>query len=270
MDARHAERHEVRERDERRQRDRTTLPAAGIRARSRTHKCGLAVLKRMDATQVSVRDVTDVGEDTVAIELSTPPSFDAAPGEFVLVRATVGVSGDAGGASDASDGGEEIARHYTLSSPRVDDSFEITVGVDPDGDLTPHLAALEPGDELTIEGPFGEVSYAGEGDVLVLAGGPGVGPAVAIAERAREAGHDAAIVYLDDAPAHVDRLSALAAEGADVVTVTDADAFHAAVGPVADVGQPYVFGFQQFCEDALDALADAGVDREDALVESFG
>lgn len=210
----------------------------------------------MEPTQVTVRDVTPVGGDTVAITLETPEPFAAEPGEFVLVRATVE--------------GEEIARHYTLSSPTVDETFEITVGIDPEGDLTPYLAELAPGDELTIEGPFGTISYTGDGDVAVLAGGPGVGPAVAIAERAVGAGHDAAVVYLDDAPAHLDRLSELAAAGADVAMVTDEDAFSAAVGPLVDAGQPFVFGFKEFCDLSLDALEAAGVDPDDALVENFG
>jgi len=210
----------------------------------------------MDATDVTVRDVQDVGPDTIAIELATPPEFHAEPGAFVLVRMTVV--------------DEEIARHYTLSSPTVEDTFEITVGVDPDGDLTPRLAELEPGDTIRIEGPFGNVTYEGDGDVLVLAGGPGVGPAVGIAERARNEGHDAAIVYLDESPAHEVRLSRLAKEGATVTIARDETSFDKAVANVADVGQPYVFGFEEFCELALDALEDAGLDPDDALVESFG
>ena len=101
----------------------------------------------MDATQVTVREVTDVGPDTISMTFGTPEGFDADPGEFVLVRATVD--------------GEELARHYTLSSPTVEDAFEITVGIDPDGDLTPWLAEREPGDTLDVEGPFGNVTYEG-------------------------------------------------------------------------------------------------------------
>lgn len=210
----------------------------------------------MDATDVTVRDVRDVGSDTIAVELATPPEFAAEPGAFVLVRMSVE--------------GEEIARHYTLSSPTVEDTFEITIGIDPDGDLTPALAALDSGDTITIEGPFGNVTYEGEGDVLVLAGGPGVGPAVGIAERARNEGNEAAIVYLDESPAHEVRLSKLSDGGAAVTLAGDEKAFSKAVAKVADVGQPYVFGFEAFCHLALDALEDAGADPDDALVESFG
>ncbi|MDY6779709.1 MAG: FAD-binding oxidoreductase, partial [Halobacteria archaeon] len=69
------------------------------------------------------------------------------------------------------------------SSPRVGEAFEITVGVDPDGDLSPALADLRTGDTVEVDGPYGRVYYEG-GDAVVLAGGPGVGPAVGIGERA--------------------------------------------------------------------------------------
>jgi len=210
----------------------------------------------MDATDVRVAAVESVGPDTIAIDLETPPEFTAEPGQFVLFRVDVD--------------GEEITRYYTLSSPRVGETFEVTVGIDPEGDLSPWLADLEAGDAVTVEGPFGEVYYEGDGPVLALAGGPGVGPAVAIAERALAEGEDAAVVYLDETPAHERRLAALAEAGADAVVVGDEDAFAAAVAERAHAGTPFVFGFREFCDLARDALSDAGRDPEDARIESFG
>jgi ferredoxin-NADP reductase len=207
----------------------------------------------MNATQVSVRDVRTVGVDTVALELETPPEFDAKPGQFVLLRATVG--------------GEEVSRHYTLSSADVEDTFEITVGIDPEGDLSPWLADREPGDTVTVEGPFGTVFYENE-DVVLLAGGPGVGPAVGMGERALADGHDVAIVYRDDSPAHEDRLASLAAGGATVI-VTDGD-IDDAVANVVGGGQVYVFGFRGFVDESLAAIDSAGGDSDDAKVENFG
>jgi len=207
----------------------------------------------MDATQVTVREVRSVGADTVALELETPDGFDAKPGQFVLLRATVD--------------GEEISRHYTLSSPDVEDTFEVTVGVDPDGDLSPWLADLDAGDEVSVEGPFGTVFYEDE-DVVLLAGGPGVGPAVGMGERALADGHDVAIAYQDDSPAHEERLAELSAGGATVV-VTDGN-LDEAVAEVAGGGQVYVFGFREFVDDSLAAVEAAGGDPDDAKVENFG
>jgi ferredoxin-NADP reductase len=215
----------------------------------------------MDEYEATVAAVRDVGPDTVAIDLETPAGFDALPGQFVLVHAQLDE--------------ETVDRYYTVSSPTVGQTFEITVGVDPDGDVTPWLAARDPGDTLAIAGPLGEIYYDDDGDVLVVAGGPGVGPAVAIAERAVDHGHDVAIVYEDDGFAHEDRLDALADAGADRVLLdaTAADREHALVDAVTDhagVGDAYVFGFADFCATVRDALRETGKADEELHVESFG
>lgn len=212
----------------------------------------------MEGTAVTVEAVRDVGPDTVALELSAPDEFDALPGQFVLLRAEVA--------------GEEVARHYTLSSPSVGETFEITVGIDPDGDLSPYLSGLEPGSTVHVEGPFGTISYEGDRDVVAVAGGPGVGPAVAIAEAAHDADRSAAVIYQDDTPAHVQRLDDLAEDGADVTLLEagDESGLREAVADRRDEGQFYVFGFQDFVEAVADAIDAAGGDSEGALIENFG
>ncbi|WP_254768771.1 FAD-dependent oxidoreductase [Salinilacihabitans rarus] len=212
----------------------------------------------MDETEVTVEDVRDVGPDTVALELATPEGFDALPGQFVLLK--------------AAPEDEEIARHYTISSPDVEGTFELTVGVDLEGDLSPWLAELEGGETIRVEGPYGRIAYEGDRDVVAVAGGPGVGPAVAIAEAAHEAGHEAAVVYEDLSPAHVDRLDALADAGATVTIIDDggggrlADAVESHLGD----GQFYVFGFAPFVGRVADAIEAAGGDPNDAQIENFG
>lgn len=212
----------------------------------------------MEGIPVRVETVRDVGPGTVAIELETPSSFDPQPGQFVLLR--------------AAPDDEELARHYTLSSPTASDTFEITVGVDPDGDLSPWLADLEGGETVHIEGPMGTVTYEGSTDVVAVAGGPGVGPAVAIAEAAHENGKDAAVVYRDAQPAHRDRLEALESDGA-AVSILDADADGTLEDTVSDHledGQFYVFGFSDFVTAVADSIDEAGGDSDDALIENFG
>lgn len=217
----------------------------------------------MEGTQVTVESVRDVGPETVALELETPDTFDALPGQFVLVRAR----------PDEAD--EPIARHYTLSSSSVTDTFEITVGVDPDGDLSPWLAALDPGETIHIEGPFGNIAYEGTHDVVAIAGGPGIGPAISIAEAAHNAGHDAVVLYQDDDPAHVDRLDELEDDGEANTTVTvvddDADAELAdAIEAHLDEGAVYAFGFAAFATLVADTIDDAGGDADEAHIENFG
>ena len=214
----------------------------------------------MDATVVVV-GVESVGPGTVAIELDSPTNFDADPGQFVKLSGTVG--------------GEEYARFYTLSSPDVEDTFEVTVGVDTEesGPFSRYLAECSPGEELDVAGPFGSASYEGEPYAVVLAGGPGIGPAVAIAERALQDGHETAIVYqyAGDGPAHESRLDALASRGASI-HYTDGAIEDAVADAVtgADGEQVFVYGFAAFLDAATDALVGAGTAPDAAKIENFG
>lgn len=208
-------------------------------------------------TDVRVASVEAVGTDTVAVELETPAGFEAHPGQFVKLSAEL-------------DGGTENA-FYTISSPYVTDTFEVTVVADEDADLGQWLAARDPGDEVTLFGPLGDTHYEGESSVVCLAGGPGIGPCLAIAERVTESGDDMTLLYQDDEPVHRDRLDAL--EDADAtVRVTDLDT------PLAEVAgdalqsdaQVFVYGFDDFVGEARDLLEAAGRDPDGAKVENFG
>ena len=207
----------------------------------------------------SVVENEPVGPDTVALTFESPAEFEAAPGQFVKLTATVD--------------GEEHSRFYTLSSPDTDGTFEVTVEVSeeggPFGDL---LVSLSSGDEVDVDGPYGRDFYEGEESVVVLAGGPGVGPAVAIAEAAVDDGHDAAVVYrYDGAPAHETRLESLG-ERAGVILVDDGGLAEAVSDALAgrEGEQVFVYGFAEFVEAATDALESAGRTAGDAKVESFG
>ncbi|WP_247000817.1 FAD-dependent oxidoreductase [Halosolutus gelatinilyticus] len=221
----------------------------------------------MNGTPVAVESVREVGPDTIALELETPGDFDALPGQFVLLRAAPGVDDQT-----AADEDDVVMRHYTLSSPSVDETFELTVGIDPDGELSPWLADLDGGETVHVEGPFGTITYERDRDVVAVAGGPGVGPAVAIAEAAHDAGYDATVVYQDDDPAHVDRLEAIEEEGV-AVEIIGADADDELAEAIAShhgEGQVYAFGFEDFVRAVADAIDDAGGDSDEALIENFG
>jgi len=212
----------------------------------------------MDAT-VTVTETTDVGADTVAISFETPEGFEAAPGQFVKLAADVD--------------GESYARFYTLSSPDVDETFEITVEIDPEeaGPFSELLAALSAGDEINMSGPFGSDYYEGEARVVVLAGGPGIGPAVGIGERTLADGGELAIVYQDDEPAHHQRLAALREAGA-TVTITDGEIAAAVDSALthAEDEQLFVYGFGTFVDEATAAVEAAGGDTDQLKVENFG
>jgi len=213
----------------------------------------------MDAT-VTVTAVESVGPDTVAVRFETPEGFTAQPGQFVKLSGTVD--------------GEDYSRFYTLSSPDVTATFETTIGVDPDegGPFSRHLADLEPGDELGMSGPFGDDHYEGESRVVVLAGGPGVGPAVGIGERAVADGGEAALVYRAATPAHRERLDALSDRGATVRVIGDDEplATHAEELLTGEPGEgAFVYGFDDFVGEAEAAIGTVG-EVDAAKVENFG
>ncbi|MES3517750.1 MAG: FAD-dependent oxidoreductase [Natronomonas sp.] len=215
----------------------------------------------MDQTEASVTAVHDVGTDAIALEIATPSGFSAKPGQFVKLSAILD--------------GENTSRFYTVSSPDTDDTFELTVSFDPaeGGPFSRYLLELEAGHAVTISGPFGNNFYDGAARTVVLAGGPGVGPALAIAERTLDDGGETAVIYRDDDPLHEERLAALAANGAEVfVLSTDEeidDAVRATLTNAADE-QVFVYGFQTFVDAAESAITDAGGDPGEAKVESFG
>jgi ferredoxin-NADP reductase len=213
----------------------------------------------MDATVV-VTSVQSVGPRTVAIEFESPDGFDARPGQFVKLSATLQ--------------GEEYSRFYTLSSPNADETFEVTVEVDPDegGPFSEYLESLAVDSTLELSGPFGNQFYEGEPRAVVLAGGPGVGAAVGIAERALREGNQAAIVYRYDlSPVHRGRLGRLRGNGATVKTTDGPIAESVADVVTGDPGEEvYVYGFDPFVDEATAALEAAGFDPDAAKVESFG
>ena len=215
----------------------------------------------MDPTETTVAAVREVGTDAVAIEVVTPEEFSARPGQFVKLSATIG--------------GESVSRFYTVSSIDTEGTFELTISYDPDegGAFSEYLLSIAPDDPITIAGPFGSDYYEGEPRVVVLAGGPGVGPAVAIAEAALADGGEAVVIYRDDNPIHEDRLAELATAGATVFVLSESTALTDAVADALtldDGEQVFVYGFADFLEDADAAIEAAGGSPKAAKSENFG
>ncbi len=215
----------------------------------------------MDPLESTVTDVREIGTNAVAIDISTPTDFSALPGQFVKLSTTID--------------GETVGRFYTISSPDTEETFELTVSYDPEegGEFSEYLLSLRTGDRITITGPFGKNHYENEARVVILAGGPGIGPAVAIAERAIADGGTAAIVYQDDEPLHEDRLAALSAAGADVFILAEASKLTDAVSDVyTDTSdeQIFIYGFADFLAEAKAAIEAAGGETDDLKAENFG
>lgn len=211
----------------------------------------------MENTAVTVTSVETVGPEAIALTLETPADLEAQPGQFVKFTTTVD--------------GESHSRFYSISSPRVGDTFEVTIGIDPEGTVSPRLREIEPGSTVQLSGPYGNAAYEDEDSVLLLAGGPGIGPAVAIGERTLDDGGSAAVVYRDDEPIHRERLDQLESRGATVAIIDSNGSLQEHVAAVdLTERQVFVYGFADFLDAATAALAAAGGKPDQAKVENFG
>ncbi len=210
----------------------------------------------MDDVAVSLQSVAEAGPDTISMTFESPSGFDAAPGQFIQLAARID--------------GDIVQRYFTLSSPRVTDTFEITVTVDPEGALGPWLADRDPGDTVRISGPYGNAYYEGEDRVVVLAAGPGIGPAIGIGERALEESASVAIVHPAGMAVHRDRLAELSAAGAHLFQPSDGLERVTAEALEVVGGTVFVYGFASFVQQAVAAIEAAGGDSDHAKVESFG
>jgi ferredoxin-NADP reductase len=144
----------------------------------------------------------------VTIDVSANP-FHFLPGQAVLV----GTHGHKG------------RRPYSIaSSPeRAFESgrLELLVAVEADGGLGPHLASLEPGTPLDVEGPLGTFVFPkepGQPHLLFIAGGTGISPLRAMIDHVlrQPARQAVSLLYSarrGDEFAFIDELSTYAAAG---------------------------------------------------------
>ena len=125
--------------------------------------------------------------------------------------------------------GYQAQRSYSISSPPGADRLELTVVRIDDGDVSPYLTTIaDVGDQFELRGPIGGW-FVWDGDdttpVLLVGGGSGVAPLMAMMRHHARTGSSAAmqLVYsarsLDDV-IYRDELHTLAGSGNRAVTVT--------------------------------------------------
>lgn len=210
----------------------------------------------MQDWEFTLRRVTHLGAQTYVGEFGVPSAFSAYPGQFVSVSVPT------------RDGQERS--FYTVSSAFAEDQISIAFESGADSEVGRRLVDAEPGSQVSVTGPAGETYYEGGSDVAVLAGGPGIGAALGIGERALATGHAATIVYADETPVGQGRLTALSAAGADVHVTKDGLQGPTTRAVDAIDGSVFVYGFDPFVDRAQRALAGAGVDPERVQISSYG
>jgi ferredoxin-NADP reductase len=224
------------------------------------------------ARVLAVRDETPRAK-TFCLEL--PHRTRHMAGQYFILRLT------------APDG-YVASRAYSLSSPPEgpDGSTVIELTVDrlDDGEVSGYLhEVVEPGDELDVRGPVGGFfAWDGTGPVLLVAGGSGIVPLMAMLRLARKVGRpdlvrllvsvrtpgdlyfgdelpgpETTVVYTRSAPPGT-------ARAAGRLTLAD-------VAPLVRGGETvFVCGSAGFAEAATDLLLSAGVPTAAIRVERFG
>jgi CDP-4-dehydro-6-deoxyglucose reductase, E3 len=140
------------------------------------------VIERCDAVpswSSQVLQVESMSPRVLRVRLARPDGFQFEGGQFIqLVRAADG-----------------LTRSYSLASLPSDDSLELHVALQPEGQMSQWLATAC-GEAVQLRGPLGECCHvAGEPDrPLLLAGtGTGLAPLWGVLRSALQAGHSAPI-----------------------------------------------------------------------------
>ncbi|WP_038840856.1 ferredoxin--NADP reductase [Salinispora arenicola] len=225
--------------------------------------------------RLRVTDVITETPDAHSLVLTPPPAlaaeFTYRPGQYLAAR----VPHSRG----------NLIRCYSLSSsPHTDTDLKITVKRVPDGQASNWICDhVRPGDTLDVAPPAGSFTPTSlDDDLLLLAGGSGITPVMAIIKSVLARGRGRlALVYANRDPNSVifaAELAALGEQHGDRLTVTHwLDSERGAPDPAMlttliseHAGrEAYVCGPQPFVLVAQHTLQQAGVPPERIRVERF-
>jgi ferredoxin-NADP reductase len=181
--------------------------------------------------------------------------------------------------------GYTAQRSYSVASaPDGSDEIDLTVERLPGGEVSGFLHdGVEVGDELEVRGPIGGwFVWDGDGPALLVGGGSGVVPLMAMLRHARATGQQDLVRLVVSARSPTDLYYADELPGPEVTVVytraappewprplgriTTAD-----VAPlVVPTATAYVCGSARFADAASRVVVDAGVPVERIRVERFG
>ena len=206
---------------------------------------------------------------SVQLRLDVVDRVDHMPGQHYVVRLT-------------AEDGYTAQRSYSVASSPGDPLVELFVERLDEGEVSTHLAdVVEPGDELEVRGPIGGwFVWDGETPALLVAGGTGVVPLVAMLRTARDLGRTdlLRIAVSSRTLAELPYADELMDGGALIVLTREANGVRPAgrltpaeLVPLVQPGQTaYVCGSDSFAEAASQMLVTLGFPPADVRVERFG
>jgi len=247
---------------------------------------GAAVLGRLKPLTWQLCDVAELVAETPRVKtlvLDAPDWPGHLAGQHVDIRLT-------------AEDGSQAQRSYSIASAPDEGRLALTVERLADGEVSPYLTdVLVVGDKLELRGPIGGyfVWEASEGGpVLLLGGGSGVVPLMAMIRHRRAAGSDASMRLLYSAKRADDliyreELEELAGRGNGFETFftltreqpdgwqgfgrrVDRELLDEVGWPAAEDPLAYVCGPTAFVEAVASALVDSGLPPHRIKTERFG
>jgi ferredoxin-NADP reductase len=205
----------------------------------------------------------------VQLRLDVPDRIDHLAGQHYVVRLT-------------AEDGYRAQRSYSVASAPEDRQVELFVERLEDGEVSPFLAdGVQPGDRLEVRGPIGGwFVWEGESPALLVGGGSGVVPFLAMLRHARTLGRTDLLRIavssrsLIELPYAMELMDA----GALIVLTREPYGDRAAARLMGDelraLWAPehtaYVCGSARFAEAASQLLVDIGVPDHSIRIERFG
>ena len=192
-------------------------------------------------------------------------------GQHVVVRLT------------APDGYTAQRSYSIASAPDGTAELELTVERLEDGEVSGHLHdVVEPGDELELRGPIGGWFVWEDGPALLVGGGSGVVPLMAMLRLARATGRSDLLRLIVSVRSPADRYYAAELSGPEVTVVHTRVAPPDTTRPVGRLGAEdlapllrpeataYVCGSTPFADAAEQLLVGLGHPETQIRVERFG
>jgi ferredoxin-NADP reductase len=226
-------------------------------------------LRWQTARVLAVRDETPRAR---TFRLALPEPRPHVPGQHYVVRLT------------APDGYTASRDYSVASAPDDTGEIELTVERLDDGEVSEFLHdVVVPGDELEVRGPIGGFfAWDASGPALLVGGGSGVVPLMAMLRQARRLGRSDLVRLVVSARSPEDLYYADELPGPETTVIytrqAPPDAGRAAgrlaladVAPLIRGGETaYVCGSPGFADGATAVLIEAGVPVESIRVERFG